>query len=285
MKNDHGTISTVSEFDYDPYGSILSYWGSDVRRQFLEKEKDNESSDNNLGVRQYGDNIGRFFCPDKMWEKYYSLSPYAYCGNNPVGASDASGLCELQHDYSTFIGPPTLCEMEDNPTYFQFPEIKIVDGYNDVNPSVPPELSSSSSALNPIQSGKSANSSANEVETAVATTSNVITAGQVINIFTNNFATNTGYFFTGLSEINNYSNYNLPSGDPNKINTNEFLYNTTINAATAFGGQTGAALGLWYGPVLQAYGSYYSQHSEEQKNGAMNTQFLMMQMGIPWAFP
>ncbi|MCX6153064.1 MAG: hypothetical protein NT007_02765 [Candidatus Kapabacteria bacterium] len=63
--------------------------------KFLEKEKDAESGDCNLGVRQYGDGVGRFFCPDKMWEKYYSLSPYVYCGNNPVGASDPSGL-ELQ---------------------------------------------------------------------------------------------------------------------------------------------------------------------------------------------
>ncbi|MCX6154068.1 MAG: hypothetical protein NT007_07910 [Candidatus Kapabacteria bacterium] len=76
--------------------SLLKSWTNPTvstgsRTKFLEKEKDAESGDCNLGVRQYGDNIGRFFCPDKMWEKYYSLSPYAYCGNNPVMGSDPSG--------------------------------------------------------------------------------------------------------------------------------------------------------------------------------------------------
>ncbi|MCX6154066.1 MAG: hypothetical protein NT007_07900 [Candidatus Kapabacteria bacterium] len=58
--------------------------------------------ENNFGVRQYGDNIGCFFCPDKMWEKYYSLSPYAYCGNNPVSASDPSGLAEFLQNGKIF---------------------------------------------------------------------------------------------------------------------------------------------------------------------------------------
>ncbi|MCX6153069.1 MAG: hypothetical protein NT007_02790 [Candidatus Kapabacteria bacterium] len=63
-----------AQYDYAPFGSLLKSWTNPTvsagsRTKFLEKEKDAESGDDNLGVRQYGDNIGRFFCPDKMWEK------------------------------------------------------------------------------------------------------------------------------------------------------------------------------------------------------------------------
>lgn len=34
----------------------------------------------------------RFTTMDPMCEKYYHLSPYAYCGNNPVNAVDPSGM-------------------------------------------------------------------------------------------------------------------------------------------------------------------------------------------------
>ncbi|MCX6153083.1 MAG: DUF4329 domain-containing protein [Candidatus Kapabacteria bacterium] len=86
----------TAQYDYAPFGSLLKSWTNPTvsftsRTKFLEKEKDAESGDNNLGVRQYGDNIGRFFCPDKMWEKYYSLSPYVYALNNPVRLFDNNG--------------------------------------------------------------------------------------------------------------------------------------------------------------------------------------------------
>ncbi|MCX6153073.1 MAG: hypothetical protein NT007_02810 [Candidatus Kapabacteria bacterium] len=275
--------------DYAPFGSLLKSWTNPTvsagsRTKFLEKEKDAESGDCNLGVRQYGDAVGRFFCPDKMWEKYYSLSPYVYCGNNAVGASDPSGLSEILHDYSTFVGPPTLDEMKDNPEYFNHPEIQIPTKNDQNNSSGPLNLSSSSRAINPIFSGSTTNTSDKEVETSVSTASNAITAGQAVGLLTGKFANGVSGLFTGLSEIYTIKNFTLPAGDPNKISTNEFIYNTVINTTTVFGRQEGAVLGLWYGPIFQSYGNYYSQHSEEQKNGAMNTQLFMMQMGIPWSF-
>jgi RHS repeat-associated protein len=35
--------------------------------------------------------IMRFTTPDPLAEKYYSISPYAYCGNNPVNRIDPTG--------------------------------------------------------------------------------------------------------------------------------------------------------------------------------------------------
>ena len=43
------------------------------------------------GARTYNPAIGRFLTPDPMCEKYYSISPYAYCGNNPVRFIDPDG--------------------------------------------------------------------------------------------------------------------------------------------------------------------------------------------------
>ena len=43
------------------------------------------------GARHYDPCIMRFTTMDPMCEKYYNLSPYAYCGNNPVNYIDLHG--------------------------------------------------------------------------------------------------------------------------------------------------------------------------------------------------
>ena len=43
------------------------------------------------GARMYEPALGRFMTMDPMAEKYYSISPYAYCANNPVNAIDMNG--------------------------------------------------------------------------------------------------------------------------------------------------------------------------------------------------
>ena len=43
------------------------------------------------GARQYDPTLGRWDRMDPMCEKYYSVSPYAYCGNNPVNRIDLDG--------------------------------------------------------------------------------------------------------------------------------------------------------------------------------------------------
>jgi RHS repeat-associated protein len=42
-------------------------------------------------ARQYDPAIGRFTTMDPLAEKYYSISPYAYCGNNPIRYIDPTG--------------------------------------------------------------------------------------------------------------------------------------------------------------------------------------------------
>ena len=44
------------------------------------------------GARMYQAGIGRWFVSDPLAEKYYSVSPYAYCGNDPINRVDPTGM-------------------------------------------------------------------------------------------------------------------------------------------------------------------------------------------------
>ncbi len=44
-----------------------------------------------FGARLYSPGLGRWIAPDPANEKYYDLSPYAYCANNPVNLVDPDG--------------------------------------------------------------------------------------------------------------------------------------------------------------------------------------------------
>jgi RHS repeat-associated protein len=70
-----GNYSIISQMDYEPFGAVLSQIGDSDRQTFIGKEKDNESSLGDFGVRKYDDFTGRFFQIDSLWlsgEKYYS---------------------------------------------------------------------------------------------------------------------------------------------------------------------------------------------------------------------
>lgn len=44
------------------------------------------------GVRQHDPILGRWDRIDSLCEKYYGVSPYAYCENNPVKFVDPDGM-------------------------------------------------------------------------------------------------------------------------------------------------------------------------------------------------
>ena len=43
------------------------------------------------GARMYDQSLGRWFMTTPLSEKYYGLSPYVYCGNNPLNMIDPDG--------------------------------------------------------------------------------------------------------------------------------------------------------------------------------------------------
>ena len=44
-----------------------------------------------FGARQYSPALRRWMAPDPLSEKYYGISPYAFCADNPVNIIDADG--------------------------------------------------------------------------------------------------------------------------------------------------------------------------------------------------
>ena len=44
-----------------------------------------------FGARQYSPTLSRWLVPDPMGEKYYDVSPYAYCAGSPVNLVDSDG--------------------------------------------------------------------------------------------------------------------------------------------------------------------------------------------------
>lgn len=45
-----------------------------------------------FSARIYFEDLGRFMTPDPLAEKYYSISPYVYCANNPLRFIDPNGM-------------------------------------------------------------------------------------------------------------------------------------------------------------------------------------------------
>ena len=91
---DDGTV--CQQVRYYPFGQPY-YIGDDNNNQpfkYNGKEYETMLSWNmtDYGARWQDPAIGRFSTIDPHSEKYYNISPYAYCGNNPVNAYDEMGL-------------------------------------------------------------------------------------------------------------------------------------------------------------------------------------------------
>ena len=90
--------NVVERNDYYPFGKSMTtgntYPTMSVNRwKYNGKETQTTGGVNWLdyGARMYDEVIGRWTKPDPMSEKYYEISDYAYCGNNPVKFVDKDG--------------------------------------------------------------------------------------------------------------------------------------------------------------------------------------------------
>ncbi|MFV0267100.1 MAG: DUF6443 domain-containing protein [Draconibacterium sp.] len=98
----NGIPELMQHTDYYPFGMVMGQQEKvnleEVKNRYLYNGK--ELQDDNIGVsldwydygmRMYEPNLGRWHTKDPAAEKYYSLSPYSYVANNPIGFIDPEG--------------------------------------------------------------------------------------------------------------------------------------------------------------------------------------------------
>ena len=92
--NQSGTVEQVNH--YYPFGGLMgeSTAGGVQPYKYNGKELDRMHGLDlfDYGARHYDAAIGRWHTVDPLAEKYYSISPYAYCANNPVKFIDPTGM-------------------------------------------------------------------------------------------------------------------------------------------------------------------------------------------------
>ena len=102
VKDHQGNIRVVVDQDgkveevnhYYPFGGIFAASGNAQPYKYNGKELDTKNGLNlyDYGARHYDPALGRFTTMDPMAEKYYPMSPYAYCGDNPIKFIDRNGM-------------------------------------------------------------------------------------------------------------------------------------------------------------------------------------------------
>jgi RHS repeat-associated protein len=106
FNDQHGTASLamntttqqVSRQQYKPYGESrtsanTAFW-PDPTHGYLGAPKDTATGYTDLGARKYDPALGRFVSPDPLLQptNLNELGGYTYAGNNPISASDPTGL-------------------------------------------------------------------------------------------------------------------------------------------------------------------------------------------------
>ena len=110
----HGSVRAVVDgrtgelykaVDYSSYGedtivaSAGVSGGITLRDGYTGKEDqhpDFGTSYTDFGARQYHPQLHRWMTPDPLSEKYYGVSPYAFCNNDPVNRFDPNGKWDIK---------------------------------------------------------------------------------------------------------------------------------------------------------------------------------------------
>jgi len=94
--NESGEVEQIT--NYYPFGTPFSEEAGNTNpdqqtHKYNGKEFDTMHGLNtyDYGARQYNSLVGRWDRMDPLCEKYYSISPYAYCHNNPINKFDPDG--------------------------------------------------------------------------------------------------------------------------------------------------------------------------------------------------
>ena len=99
-----GSGALVALHDYDPFGEEIATASSsqlypippgarNSPYKYGGKEWSATTSTYDFEARQFSPSFHRFTTMDPLAEEYYSISPYAYCADNPVNLVDPEGTC------------------------------------------------------------------------------------------------------------------------------------------------------------------------------------------------
>ena len=109
-----GSGAPVALHDYDPFGeeiatasSSLPYpfppGGTESPYKYGGEEWSATTSTYDFEARQFSPSFHRFTTMDPLAEKYYSISPYVYCADNPVNLVDPDGKDGILIVYPDYI--------------------------------------------------------------------------------------------------------------------------------------------------------------------------------------
>ena len=86
-----GTVEETSH--YYPFGGVFASTSNVQPYKYNGKELDTKKGLNwyDYGARHYDAVLGRFITVDALYDKHFKVSPYVYCGNEPVGRIDPDG--------------------------------------------------------------------------------------------------------------------------------------------------------------------------------------------------
>ena len=98
-------VCPVSATSQNPITSF-HILNSALTHTFSAKEKDTETGLSYFGSRYYSSDLSIWLSVDPMSDKYPSLSPYAYCANNPVKLVDPNGeeIGDFYNEYGRYLG-------------------------------------------------------------------------------------------------------------------------------------------------------------------------------------
>lgn len=116
----NATGHVVQATHYYPFGTPISDHHSAINPDYQpfkyngkELNMMHDLNTYNYGARQYNSILGRWDRMDPMAEKYYNVSPYAYCGNDPVNRFDPDGRDWYKDKDGTYQYSPFVYNQSD----------------------------------------------------------------------------------------------------------------------------------------------------------------------------
>ncbi len=106
--DDDGNV--LQQLYYHPFGGVWGDAGTNIGLQpwkYSGKEYDHRDGLDlyDYGARLYDPAAVRWTSPDPLCEKYYHISPYAFCNNNPIKYVDPDGKkIKIPHNQNQILG-------------------------------------------------------------------------------------------------------------------------------------------------------------------------------------